>query len=144
MSFSYEDSTWNLGPQPGNNVADVLAISGKICPEQVEEPWYKWNQYGGLKPCCYPKCLDNVAPPKMAQRPCAQDPCKNGGKCTDDGYEFTCECQAAYYGTRCEHESSICKTQPCLNGGKCIPKEDSYTCECPLVYFGPNCEHGTC
>lgn len=103
MSFSYEDSTWNLGPEPGNNVADVLAISGKICPEQVEEPWYQWNQYGGLKPCCFSTCLDDIMPPEDSPRPCDTNPCENGAECEDDGYDFTCKCANGYYGNRCQN-----------------------------------------
>ena len=111
VSFSYADSTWNLGPKPGENIADVLAISAKICPDQVEEPWYQWNAYGGLKPCCFSTCLDDVQLASNVARPCDDSPCENGAKCTDDGYDFQCECRSGYYGARCEsgkkHETHV-------------------------------------
>ena len=103
VSFSYEDSTWNMGPEPGNNVADVLAISNKICPEQIDVPWYEWVQYGGLKPCCFSTCLDNIEPPKNAPSPCDSNPCENGAVCTDDGFDFTCACPNGYYGNKCQN-----------------------------------------
>ena len=89
--------------KPGENRADVLAISAKICPDQIEEPWYTWNQYGGLNPCCFPTCLDDIELDKNAARPCDSDPCENGGKCTDDGYDYQCECKVGFYGAKCEN-----------------------------------------
>ena len=89
--------------KPGENRADVLAISAKICPDQIEETWYTWNQYGGLNPCCFPTCLDNIELDKNAARPCDSDPCENGGKCTDDGYDYQCECKVGFYGAKCEN-----------------------------------------
>ncbi|CAB3983146.1 EGF-like repeat and discoidin I-like domain-containing 3, partial [Paramuricea clavata] len=37
-------------------------------------------------------------------QPCAEEPCKNEGKCSDVGGNVSCSCLAGYYGDRCEQK----------------------------------------
>ena len=33
---------------------------------------------------------------------CAESPCQNGGNCTQEGIEFSCECAEGFEGDTCE------------------------------------------
>lgn len=53
---------------------------------------------------------------------CENQPCKNGGSCTDiinpqTGDNFTCTCTTGYEGSICD--VPYCIGQKCQNGGKC-------------------------
>lgn len=46
-------------------------------------------------------------------------PCKNGGLCTNTGESFTCQCPPGFIGEYCEKELDSCEHSPCHNGGTC-------------------------
>ena len=34
--------------------------------------------------------------------PCYNNPCSNGGTCTNNGQGYTCTCKTDFYGDRCQ------------------------------------------
>ncbi|KAL7852341.1 hypothetical protein SRHO_G00181260 [Serrasalmus rhombeus] len=48
---------------------------------------------------------------------CADNPCRNGGSCTDMENTYTCTCPPGYYGKNCELSAMTCADGPCFNGG---------------------------
>jgi hypothetical protein len=87
------------------------------------------------------------------ERPCTEQPCQNGGVCSDwttdktiekpkDGGVggFYCQCQAGWEGTACGGEVDECISAPCLHGGACEDGVNGYTCECTEHAAGENCD----
>ena len=58
------------------------------------------------------------------------EPCQNGGKCTNTIGEFFCECRPGFGGNFCEKNIDDCAAEPCQNGGTCTDGENSYNCTC--------------
>ncbi|KAG7492973.1 hypothetical protein MATL_G00020900 [Megalops atlanticus] len=72
---------------------------------------------------------------------CSENPCRNGGSCTDLENTYTCACPPGFYGKNCELTAMSCADGPCFNGGRCADNPDGgYYCQCPLGYAGFNCE----
>lgn len=78
--------------------------------------------------------------------PCSQEPCKNGGSCTEDSRgNYQCQCAPSFTGAHCETEISVhplCETEPCLNNGTCrvAPGGNRAECECIKGFTGLKCE----
>uniref|UniRef100_A0A5S6QUS0 Fibropellin-1 n=1 Tax=Trichuris muris TaxID=70415 RepID=A0A5S6QUS0_TRIMR len=71
---------------------------------------------------------------------CEENPCLNGGKCTDGTRSFKCECPSGWTGTRCELAADACHDNPCLNGGECVSLGQDFFCICKKGYNGKHCE----
>ncbi|GJQ86646.1 ft [Trypoxylus dichotomus] len=77
------------------------------------------------------------------QDPCTPNPCKSGGQCRRQGYNFQCICPASKDGKYCELEKGdACSANPCQNGGSCreSPDGSSFFCLCRPGYRGNQCE----
>ncbi|KFD52311.1 hypothetical protein M513_06874, partial [Trichuris suis] len=59
---------------------------------------------------------------------CDENPCLNGGKCTDRTSSFKCECPSGWTGIRCEIATDACRDKPCLNGGECVSLGQDFFC----------------
>ena len=68
------------------------------------------------------------------------NPCLNGGVCTDAIGHPICDCPAPLAsddaGDVCADE---CSPNPCLSGGVCTDGIGSYTCDCATGFCGPTC-----
>ncbi|XP_075218846.1 uncharacterized protein LOC142323283 isoform X2 [Lycorma delicatula] len=71
---------------------------------------------------------------------CADNPCLNGGSCSDEIGKFICTCKSGFKGERCEININECVSNPCRNGGSCIDGEGSFVCKCLDGYTGKFCE----
>ncbi|PAV81053.1 hypothetical protein WR25_01997 [Diploscapter pachys] len=75
---------------------------------------------------------------------CANNPCVNGGTCTDAGDgNYSCSCANGYNGSRCELFDYCGNNITCKNGGSCVNLFGgaSFTCECTSPYTqGRYCE----
>nr|DBA26911.1 TPA: hypothetical protein GDO54_011108 [Pyxicephalus adspersus] len=72
---------------------------------------------------------------------CDNNPCKNGGSCTDLENSYSCSCPPGFYGKNCELSAMTCADGPCFNGGRCTDNPGGgYSCLCPVAYSGFNCE----
>ncbi|KRX15830.1 Fibropellin-1 [Trichinella nelsoni] len=71
---------------------------------------------------------------------CEDNPCLNGGTCTDDVSSFKCACPAGWTGSRCEVSANYCDRQPCQNNGQCVNLGKDYFCLCPKGFDGKSCE----
>uniref|UniRef100_A0AAR2JVY4 Delta-like protein n=1 Tax=Pygocentrus nattereri TaxID=42514 RepID=A0AAR2JVY4_PYGNA len=72
---------------------------------------------------------------------CSDNPCRNGGSCTDLENTYNCACPPGFYGRNCELSAMTCADGPCFNGGRCADNPDGgYFCQCPAGYAGFNCE----
>ena len=80
--------------------------------------------------------------PTVSENACQSSPCLNGGICTADGDNVSCECAEGFTGDFCETSSaSGCDPNPCLNGGECTEGDDgSATCACVDGFSGDTCE----
>ncbi|XP_025835928.1 cadherin-related tumor suppressor [Agrilus planipennis] len=76
------------------------------------------------------------------QDPCLPNPCKAGGQCRRQGYNFYCVCARSRDGRFCEFEKNdACSENPCQNGGTCQESPDgSFFCLCRPGYRGNQCE----
>ncbi|XP_028417633.1 uncharacterized protein LOC114542082, partial [Dendronephthya gigantea] len=78
-----------------------------------------------------------------APKPCDSSPCKNEGKCTNEGnLSFSCKCRPYFIGLTCETElPNPCQAKPCRNGGHCVVLGNHYSCRCKPEFGGVHCEH---
>lgn len=77
------------------------------------------------------------------QDPCLPNPCKSGGQCRRQGFNFQCICPNNKDGKHCELErGDACSDNPCQNGGSCreSPDGSSFFCLCRSGYRGNQCE----
>lgn len=77
------------------------------------------------------------------QDPCQPNPCKSGGQCRRQGFNFHCICPPSKDGKYCELErGDACSENPCQNGGSCreSPDGSSFFCLCRPGYRGNQCE----
>ncbi|XP_060571587.1 uncharacterized protein LOC132729785 [Ruditapes philippinarum] len=72
---------------------------------------------------------------KRETGPCNPNPCQNGGTCTVDGTDYTCNCTRHFVGRDCEIYQIFC-----LNGGSCTVDGKDYTWNCTSQFGGINCE----
>lgn len=96
---------------------------------------------------------------------CGDNPCRNGGTCTDLFAGFHCACASSFTGRTCEADVNECTLfagtdMGCQNGATCRNTHGGYQCLCPAGWFGVHCtersddclsasrvslcEHGTC
>jgi len=69
------------------------------------------------------------------------NPCKNGGTCTNLQGNYTCDCSnTGYRGRQCEEFMNQCSDGLCQNGGICTSQPEGYHCECSSGYTGKNCQ----
>lgn len=91
------------------------------------------------------QCLDGFIGTNCNKRqdPCLPNPCKFGGQCRRQGFNFQCVCPHAKDGRYCELEKGdACSDNPCQNGGSCrqSPDGSSFFCLCRPGYRGNQCE----
>ncbi|XP_028415983.1 von Willebrand factor-like [Dendronephthya gigantea] len=73
--------------------------------------------------------------------PCESFPCKNNGKCTENGALFKCECVGDFQGETCnEPKPRPCDSSPCKNNGICSNEGASFSCQCRNNFIGRTCE----
>jgi protocadherin Fat 4 len=91
------------------------------------------------------QCADGFTGKKCNKRqdPCQPNPCKSGGQCRRQGFNFHCICPPSKDGRYCELErGDACSENPCQNGGSCreSPDGSSFFCLCRPGYRGNQCE----
>ncbi|KYB27849.1 cadherin-related tumor suppressor [Tribolium castaneum] len=91
------------------------------------------------------QCADGFAGKNCNKRqdPCQPNPCKSGGQCRRQGFNFHCICPLSKDGKYCETErGDACSENPCQNGGSCrqSPDGSSFFCLCRPGYRGNQCE----
>jgi len=73
--------------------------------------------------------------------------CENGGKCVQDGDEFTCDCTGTFHaGSHCElPATTLCGALGyCVNGGSCEQSDNlvfKSHCVCDPPFYGNYCEY---
>merc|ERR1719183_2759117 len=72
---------------------------------------------------------------------CADDPCKNGGTCTDTGpHTHTCDCATGWQGDQdCQTNIDECSSSGlnnCHADATCTDNDGSYSCACNPGYSG--------
>ena len=75
---------------------------------------------------------------------CEENPCRNGGNCTNYFGHFECSCPEGFLGNTCNLDLDPCEPQPCSNGQNCINEGMGfYSCDCnscvtqcPIFTFG--------
>ncbi|PFX11718.1 Fibropellin-1 [Stylophora pistillata] len=76
----------------------------------------------------------------LEEAKCGNNPCQNGGSCTELDAEFQCSCAPGYRGKKCQ-EISYCYKTPCKNGGTCTETDTGFECICPSQW---NCVDCSC
>ena len=72
------------------------------------------------------------------------NPCQNGGNCTNLMGSFSCACPVRFTGSTCM-TPVICDPNPCENEGTCMDAgNDDYTCTCAAGFTGQNCSQNVC
>ncbi|XP_063405709.1 delta-like protein B [Mytilus trossulus] len=72
---------------------------------------------------------------------CSNNPCKNGGTCTDGVKGHTCTCRDNNFGINCQYDIVKCSNNPCKHGGTCTDGVKGHTCTCRDNNFGINCQY---
>eukprot|EP01047_Picozoa_sp_COSAG01_P062334 COSAG01_NODE_7912_length_2996_cov_2.404211_1_plen_835_part_10 len=75
--------------------------------------------------------------------PCASSPCRNGGTCANDGFNFTCTCVGQWGGKDCS-ELPCQNHNDCGAHGTCVNNNASHTCDCTGSYSGTQCQLAPC
>lgn len=80
---------------------------------------------------------------------CLNQPCNNGGTCTDHDFNgsYSCTCAVGYTDQTCDTAITECSDpNMCSNGGDCVPEVVNNTlvdtCVCSLPHGGPTCADG--
>ena len=74
---------------------------------------------------------------------CPTDYCSGHGRCVNNFYTVTCQCDEGYTGSRCSIKQDYCSVygNPCKNGGSCMSSStNTFYCKCPSHYTGILCE----
>jgi hypothetical protein len=72
---------------------------------------------------------------------CKDEPCLNGGTCSDGATppSYTCACAPGFAGNNCQTDVDDCNPNPC-NGGMCTDEVAGFICSnCPAGYTGTSC-----
>ncbi|CAB4023329.1 fibropellin-1-like isoform X6, partial [Paramuricea clavata] len=127
---------------PGSIVADINILYNSTEPiptaEEVQSPLVEARDNGSA-----PFTVKSLQVAKKVP-PCANNPCMNGGKCSENGTSFSCLCPDGYTGRLCEIPIPPCASAPCANGGNCSESGRSFSCLCPDGYTDDRCEIGFC
>ena len=121
---------------------------------------------GGTEPCEDIACPDGINVKTVAEQDktlhytdlgncedvsCANNPCQNGGTCTDVGDSFSCNCAQGFepggFGFTCSRDINECDPNNdgdltdslCLNGATCTNSVGSFECHCAEGYAGEFC-----
>uniref|UniRef100_A0A8W8MLE5 Uncharacterized protein n=1 Tax=Magallana gigas TaxID=29159 RepID=A0A8W8MLE5_MAGGI len=70
---------------------------------------------------------------------CLDDPCQNGGTCSNNDGSFKCTCADGFTGALCNEDIDECKNDPCLNGATCTNTPGLFTCTCVAGWTGIIC-----
>uniref|UniRef100_A0A8C5QP46 Delta-like protein n=1 Tax=Leptobrachium leishanense TaxID=445787 RepID=A0A8C5QP46_9ANUR len=70
---------------------------------------------------------------------CLDNPCKNGGTCTDEIDSFKCFCPNGFGGELCDINYNDCNPNPCQNDGRCIDLVNDFVCQCQNGWKGKTC-----
>jgi len=62
----------------------------------------KHSLEGVYSTACYTMFTTRMSCVYVAELPCRENPCKNGGTCQANGNSYTCECVQPFHGTNCE------------------------------------------
>ncbi|XP_078670108.1 uncharacterized protein LOC144910664 isoform X1 [Branchiostoma floridae x Branchiostoma belcheri] len=111
-----------------------LCLVGRAFTLQCPDGLY-WDQ--GNKVCdAKAKVLCKTSQVKQI---CINNPCMNGGTCSDviNGYE--CACAPGWRGKDC-NEADHCWSAPCHNGGMCTEDGTGYKCACLPGWQGNSCD----
>ena len=65
---------------------------------------------------------------------CNDNPCMNGGNCTNYNGSYLCDCTLGYDGTNCTNAN--CSHNQCENGGTCEIQANKWNCNCPEFVEG--------
>merc|ERR1719383_626635 len=68
-------------------------------------------------------------------------PCMNGGTCTDQDVDYSCDCQNGWTGKYCDNDIDECSSSPCQNGGTCKNQVGDYSCDCQNGWTGKDCDN---
>ena len=72
--------------------------------------------------------IDNSFFPQVDINECTNNPCLNGGNCTDQVNEFQCTCPPGWTGSNCQDLVPSCTESTCLNGGTCFDQIGDFIC----------------
>eukprot|EP00105_Crassostrea_gigas_P041028 XP_019925176.1 PREDICTED: delta-like protein D [Crassostrea gigas] len=70
---------------------------------------------------------------------CLDNPCQNGGTCSNSDGSFTCTCAGGFTGALCNEDINECLDNPCQNGKTCSNSDGSFTCTCAGGFTGALC-----
>jgi hypothetical protein len=72
---------------------------------------------------------------------CANNPCANGGICSNFLCGFECDCGPYYIDALCETPNDPCEDHACIHDSACVAVTPiEYRCECTSGFFGEYCE----
>ncbi|KAJ8920527.1 hypothetical protein NQ315_005396, partial [Exocentrus adspersus] len=128
-------------------------FTGKLCDHELKlHPKCKSNMCSNGATCdvnpdtesieCH--CKSGYSGPtcEIDTNECDPNPCLNGGYCTDEFNNFTCDCaQTGYKGRTCNVNINECISNPCLNQGTCFDTYGSYLCQCLPGFGGKDCQY---
>ncbi|CAD5124522.1 DgyrCDS12800 [Dimorphilus gyrociliatus] len=72
---------------------------------------------------------------------CANEPCKNGGTCTDSFNSYACNCAPGWTGSTCEDSINDCFGKCTVDKfSECLDFHQDFRCVCKPGYTGKTCD----
>ncbi|KAK6047977.1 EGF-like domain protein, partial [Cooperia oncophora] len=106
----------------------LVGFTGKYCEQILNNICHRSSLCGSHGKCVLTssleeyecRCNDGWIGDHCEERnPCPPEYCNHGGKCSQNGSDFVCNCPPGFYGPQCEHDVNECDLSPCAFG-KCV------------------------
>ncbi len=140
-STGYQGKTCGdvISPTAGKLKAKSKIVESEASTKITAKDWksasgalkYEWSAAcdGGLGSGSFTDVKSEAAGAGAGAGACANNPCMNGGTCSNQGDSYQCSCATGYAGASCENDIDECASATCPDGQLCIDGVGTYICQ---------------